>query len=436
MSALLRTLAVFALILLIGRLKVPRTGKRVPLTVAILLGSAALGGLFGLAPGALAGEALGAVVSPDMLILGVVILLLLSLSVLMQRIGQTERIVELARSLLRRPAVAMSALPALIGLLPMPGGALFSAPMVRTAAGEASSDGGLLSAVNYWFRHIWEHWWPLYPGVLLAVTYAEGYASYAAAMLPLGVAMGATGLLLFRGTHGDLHAAASPPPAGTKRKLLWETSSIWMIVLVWLPAFLAVRVADLDGRGGEWGAAIGKYGPVLAGLLASFFWTMVASRHGLRPTLAILARPSSYVLIGLVMSIMVFRAILGHAGAASLIAEELKALHVPAALVVVVLPFIAGMITGIAVGLVGVSFPIVIPVAAAHVGDGSILPYIVLAYGFGHLGQMLSPLHVCYVVSNRYFEVPFGPVYRRMLPTAVAMAVAIALYFLALRTVL
>ena len=24
-----------------------------------------------------------------------------------------------------------------------------------------------LSYMNYWFRHIWEYWWPLYPGILL-----------------------------------------------------------------------------------------------------------------------------------------------------------------------------------------------------------------------------------------------------------------------------
>jgi len=436
MSALLRTLAVFALILLVGRVKVPRTGRRVPLTIAILLGGAALGGLFGLPAGTVAGRGLAAAVSPDSLVLAVTILLLLSLSILMQRGGQTERIVELARLLLRRPAVTMTALPALIGLLPMPGGALFSAPMVRAAAGAAGGDGGLLSAVNYWFRHIWEHWWPLYPGVLLAVTYADGYATYAAAMLPLGAAMLVTGLLIFRGTHGELHAAAPPPPAGTKRKLLWATSSIWVIVVVWLPAFVAVQWADLDGRGGAWGEAIGKYGPMLAGLVASLVWTAAVGRQGLRPTLAILAHPSSYVLIGLVMSVMVFRGVLESTGAADRIAAELAALHVPAELVVVGLPFIAGMITGIAVGLVGVSFPIVIPVAAAHVGDGSVLPYIVLAYGFGHLGQMVSPLHVCYVVSNRYFGVPFGPVYRRMLPTACAMAAAVAVYFLALRAFL
>ncbi len=63
----------------------------------------------------------------------------------------------------------MALLPALVGLLPMPDGALFSAPLVN----DCDSPGAVLPLVkgriNYWFRHVWEYWWPLYGGVLLAV---------------------------------------------------------------------------------------------------------------------------------------------------------------------------------------------------------------------------------------------------------------------------
>jgi len=434
MSALGGTLGVFLLILLIGRLKAPRTGKRAPLALAILIGAAAMGGLFRLPVLQFGSAALGALIAPRMIMLAITLLLLLSLSVLMQRSGQTERIVALARSLLRRPAVTMAAMPALIGLLPMPGGALFSAPMVQAAAGDTKADAGLFSAVNYWFRHIWEYWWPLYPGVLLALSYTKGgYGPFAAAQLPLGAGMVLCGLLIFRRTPGELHAAGARPPAGTKRKLLWATSSIWVIVLVWIPTYLLLKRVAMDRFSHDLQDALRKYGPVLAGLLVSFVWTVIITRHSLAKAAALFGRPSTYALIGLVVSVMIFQAILRETGAADQIARELASLHVPAELVVAILPAIAGMITGIAVGFVGVSFPIVIPVAAAAAGGGSILPFVVLAYGFGYLGMMLSPLHVCYVVSNRYFQTGFGPVYRRLLPTAAVMVVLISGYFALLR---
>jgi len=62
--------------------------------------------------------------------------------------------------------------PALVGLLPMPGGAIFSATMVKNLGHEHRLSSAHLSYINYWFRHIWEYWWPLYPGILLTTALA------------------------------------------------------------------------------------------------------------------------------------------------------------------------------------------------------------------------------------------------------------------------
>jgi hypothetical protein len=141
------TLGSFLLILILARVKVP-------LALSILAGAVAIGGVFNLGPGQIALAALGGVILPGTIALAIITMLLLSISETMRAAGQMEKIVSLAKAFFRRPAVTMAALPALIGLLPMPGGALFSAPMVEAAAGKGETNGGLLSAVNYWFRHI------------------------------------------------------------------------------------------------------------------------------------------------------------------------------------------------------------------------------------------------------------------------------------------
>ena len=76
------------------------------------------------------------------------------------------------KSWLKNRRLLYVGLPALVGLLPMPGGALFSAPLVDSVDSEKGIGGTLKAAVNYWFRHIWEYWWPLYPGVILAIRYS------------------------------------------------------------------------------------------------------------------------------------------------------------------------------------------------------------------------------------------------------------------------
>jgi len=65
--------------------------------------------------------------------------------------------------------MSMAVLPAVIGLLPMPGGAIFSAPLVDSCDSEKNISPDLKTQINFWFRHVWEYWWPLYPGILLTV---------------------------------------------------------------------------------------------------------------------------------------------------------------------------------------------------------------------------------------------------------------------------
>ncbi len=423
-QALLTTMGAFALILLLARLKVP-------LAAAVLAGAAAEGLLLGGSPADVARVAGLGAVRPETLGLAIVTALLLALSGTMQRGGQMERIVAAARALLRRPSLTMVALPALIGLLPMPGGALFSAPMVEAAAGEHGQNRAKLSAVNYWFRHIWEHWWPLYPGVLVALTYATSYPSFAAHQIPLGLFMAGAGLLLFRGTGKAMHAAAPPEP-GARRRLLGAAAPVWLILAVTVPSMVAVRLAPMDAIGPA-GGAMAKFAPIALGVAASLAWTMRRSRLSAADVRSVWLSRRLIEMVLLVISVMVFRQVLSGVGADGRIAEELTALHVPLVLVVMLLPFIAGLVTGLAIGFAGTSFPIVLPMAEAAHGTAAVPAFLALAYAFGHLGQMVSPLHVCHVMSNKYFRTGFGGVYRQMLPSMLLLAGLSVAYFYALR---
>ena len=108
------------------------------------------------------------VFSLDSLFLTVVIVGVIWLSSLMAEAGVMKDLVgSLQHRLPRRWLLAV--LPAVVGLLPMPAGALFSAPLLDDCDGDEKLDPLLKTRINYWFRHVWEFWWPLYPGVLLAV---------------------------------------------------------------------------------------------------------------------------------------------------------------------------------------------------------------------------------------------------------------------------
>jgi len=166
LSPIVRILIVFVLVLI-------SISKNVSLGNAFLLGAILIGVLFGLTPGAMLLSAAGSIVMPKTLSLAIVVTLILVLSSSMEQGGHMERLLNNFRGLVKNPRLNLAMFPALIGLLPMPGGAVFSAPMVKELGNKSRLRPDQLSFINYWYRHIWEYWWPLYPGILLAVTLTD-----------------------------------------------------------------------------------------------------------------------------------------------------------------------------------------------------------------------------------------------------------------------
>ena len=431
MPALGFTLLSFGIILALVRLKIP-------LGLAIFCGAISLGLFFGEGAKDLARVAWEGVTQSTSIGLLVTMVLLLTLSDAMRQTGRMERMVTSIQALVRRPAVTLATLPALIGLLPMPGGAIFSAPMVRQAAHGSELGGDVLSSINYWWRHIWEHWWPLYPGVILAMSLTNSdLLTFALFQIPFGVFMVLGGILMFRSMPEVTLAVAPPPPPGLKRKILVAVAPIGVILIVWALSALVMR--PLTPHLPLWGFNSGgvsfmqKFAPLLVGLTVSLIFTLWARPFPFKQLWRLTWNKESIPLLGLVLSVMVYQRMLTDVHAAAAISRELAVMHVPITLVVVILPFIAGLLTGVAFGFVGVSFPLVISLVESMPDHPSMRPYVVLAYACGHLGMMISPLHLCYVVSNRYFDTTIGATFRYLVRPCLLMAGFAAVYFLLLK---
>ena len=429
-SALASMLGGFGLILLLTRVKVP-------IMVSILAGAAAVSLLFGRGIGETGSMMVAGLLRIDMLALSAIIISVIVLTQVMRKTGRLEEIVLSLRLLLRRPAVSMAAVPAMIGLLPMPGGALFSAPLVAAAAGETNVSGVRLSAINFWFRHVWEYWWPLYPGVILAMQLvwdktgtSEG--RFLLFNMPLSIPMILGGLVLFVGSHPDLHISGPPPPRGTKRRLLRATSPIWIIILIYAAGKVAlVLIGRWTGQQLDSGA-LGKT-PILVGLATGLIWTIATSGLSRREIAVTFAAKTIYKMLLIVLMTMIYKHVIETVQAGRLMGEELADLHVPTAVVVAVLPLIAGLVLGVAVGFVGTAFPIILPLVA---DKPEVSAYIALAYAFGHMGQMLSPIHICHIVTIEYFKTNYRAMYPRILPPAILTAAGAVAYFLLLRWLL
>jgi uncharacterized protein len=160
--------------------------KKLSLGNAFMLGAMVMSLLFGMPFMTVIKSVFFSIVDPKTLSFALVVSLILVLSSAMESTGQMKRLLERFRGLAASPRLNIVIFPALIGLLPMPGGAVFSAPMVKELGVDSKLSNDQLSFVNYWFRHIWEYWWPMYPGVLLATMMADiSLPVFVAVMIPL-----------------------------------------------------------------------------------------------------------------------------------------------------------------------------------------------------------------------------------------------------------
>lgn len=423
MVGLLKISAAFAAIIFMVR-------KKVNLGTAMVLGAVSLALLSGagaffldsgtaITPADFLSIIWKALSTPSILKLNGVVVLVLILSHCLEKTGQMNRILQSVQALVGDARVVLSSLPALIGLLPMPGGAVFSAPMVEEAQKEINLSPIKKTLINYWFRHLWEYSWPLYPGLLLA-SELSGMSVFKLAAIQSPLTVGA----LVGGIIFILRKV--PPPAsttaGSRKKFRFTTMAVEIspiasiiTIVVFLYAVIGMESKD----------------SLLVALVVAIALTLLINnlKKGMRPVEVLKSVSVGGILnlVYVIVGLMIFRGAIQDSGAVGEISATMKAYHVPLFPFVVSLSFICGFVTGLAMAYVGIVFTILTPLLAQVTSNP--LPFLVLAFGSGFIGVLFSPVHVCLILTHQYFKSDFSPVYRGMIkPALVVFATLIGLF--------
>ena len=420
LPAIVRILLSFVLILLAIK-------RKWMLGNAFLVGAAALGVLFAMPLETVAYSALAALGHPKTASLSVVVGLILVLSHSLERSGQMVRLLDRFQGLIPWPRINLVVFPALIGLLPMPGGAVFSAPMVKRIGQDQKLSAAQLSYVNYWFRHIWEYWWPLYPGILLATALA-GVNLWKLVLytFPLTVVVVLSGywpirkVILSQRANGD----PSIPFGHAIRPFLRELAPIaWVIAGgLGLGMMASGRLPWAFGQ-------VEKELGLITALLAAIVWIWQRNHMGWHQCRAIVAQPAMLKMIYMVAAILIFKGVLVDSGAVEQISREMLRWHIPLMPISIALPFLVGAVAGITIAFVGATFPILISLIQTMGQSHLMMPYMMLAMASGFAGVLLSPLHLCLLLSNEYFDTTLLPVYKLMQVPVFVLLVSGAAYF-------
>lgn len=82
----------------------------------------------------------------------------------------------------------------------------------------------------------------------------------------------------------------------------------------------------------------------------------------------------------------------------------------------VFLPFLVGMVAGINVAFVGATFPLLLGLLYNLGMESQVVPYLVLASFSGFTGVMISPIHICFVLTCNFFGADIAKTWRRLVP--------------------
>jgi hypothetical protein len=115
--------------------------------------------------------------------------------------------------------------------------------------------------------------------------------------------------------------------------------------------------------------------------------------------------------IVLIAGIMLFKETLETSGAVKNLSALFISHGVPALPVFCLLPFIAGMLTGHTVGFIGSTFALF-----ANVAGAASQPLVSLAFASGFVGVLLSPVHLCLILTKEYFRAELSGIYRMTIP--------------------
>lgn len=399
MIALLKLLFVFAGIVLL-------LNRKWSLGLVLTLASIVVGLLFAHPLPEIGRDVILAIVDPLTLRLALIVVLIMLLGELLRQTAGLRGMVEGLQALIPNGRVVIAVLPPLVGLLPMVGGAMFSAPMVDEVGDRLGADGARKTFVNYWLRHIWEPILPLYPSMLLgAELMGLTNTQMAKTMWPLSAAavLGAFVFGLLRLPRND---SVGRPPTSRAQNLRMLATSIWPIALV----IILSLFLPIDERI-----------KLILSLVVTIGAMIAVTRTPLCDLATILRERIPWKSVALIFGALIFRRVLETSSAVLATSEALTDLHIPVAAVVFVVPFVSGLLTGLMSAAFGIGFPAVLPLVT--VDGGAITPgWAAWLVAGGFLGTMCSPIHLCLALTRVYFKAEWGAVYRRIAPATLMIA--------------
>lgn len=332
--------------------------------------------------------------------------LVICLEIELRKSGCLAGMVEALSRMFSSRRFTLAVMPAFLGLLPSIGGARFSAPIVEEAAKGFDAKAQDKAAINFWFRHIFEFSSPLVPGMILACGIAGvkigdlivhlGWLTIAAFLLGW--------IVMVRGLKQT---------DAIKKEITVEEAKRHNLdfILALTPVIANVVLM----------VAFGLQASVSMVIVVVAMIPILMAFNRYVSVKEIFIGALDYKMFANVICILLFIALLDKTGVLAQLVAAFEASPLPIPVIIGILSFIIGLLTGISQGHVAIMMPIV---AGLSMGD---LDLVGVAMVFGVAGQMITPTHLCLTITVDYFKSDF---FKTLKPVLMAQIPLSALFII------
>lgn len=324
----------------------------------------------------------------------------------MQETGAIKKLIDSLRTFFSKGGT-LGAIPAVYGLMPVPGGALFSAPTIDEEGNKYNLDKNQKNFLNVWFRHIWFPIFPISSAMILICS--EKFSNiniYYLILLnvPAFIASIVIGVIFLKKFIGR-----TPKQQTTPKK----DYSGFIYLLPPIVPLIFYGVLQLFG--------FPQLRSFLIGVIFSIILLYFIIKIGRGEYLQIIKKSLTWKLPLAIFGIMIFREMFEVSQANIIIADMIGGLSFPAILVIVIIPLLLGTLTGYNLGAIALSYPLVEPFFGS--AGVSLVGFTSIIFISSLVGYLISPIHLCNVLSSEYLKTDTTRMYKMFIPAALSLLI-------------
>ena len=336
--------------------------------------------------------------------LAVLMTLIYMLASLMQDTGAIAKLITSLRSFFSQGGT-LGLIPAIYGLMPVPGGALFSAPIVDEEGNKFGLQTNQKNYFNIWFRHIWFPVYPISSTILIMADLANiNMYHLIQANLVAFFGMILIGFIFLRRISTQWKIRRTDTFQVPKH------NSKGFVFL--LPPVIPLAFSVLTYTG-----FIDLFPAFIIGVIVSIGLLYVLSHVSFADYKTFCKNALTWKLAAVIIGIMLFREIFSVSGANQAIFSLLQLLPIPLLVIIILFPFVLGVLTGYLLSGITLSYILVEPWFDMMSMD--IVGIVSILFMSGFIGYLISPIHLCNVLSSEYLKTDTTRMYTLLIPSSV-----------------